>query len=308
MCRKFSILNISAAGRDAALKQVSAAPHSIAAMLRGYSIEVHPGETKVVDLAPERLEHGTEVFLTWIPGTNPMDMIEPATKLRRAGLIPVPHVGARHIESAAQLERFVERFAGEAGVDRVLIVGGDRSKPAGPFDSGLRVMQSGAFQKVGIHRMAVAGFPEGNPNIPEHILEEALQAKLRFARDTGLQVSIVTQFCFEPAAIVNWLRRMRALEIDVPVRIGLAGPASLMTLARYAIRCGIGNSLHMLAENTSFAKLLVEKGPEPIIRGIASSSEQANENPLPPGVAGLHFFVFGGFKKTVDWIDAQRVP
>lgn len=276
-------------------------------MLHGYSIEVHPGETKAVDMAPERLDRGTEVFLTWISGTNPMDMIEPAAKMRRGGLIPVPHVGTRHLESAAQLERFAARLAGEAGVDRVLIVGGDRAKPAGPFDSSLAVMQSGAFQRAGIHRIAVAGFPEGNPNIPENILEEALQAKLRFAHATGLQISMVTQFCFEPAAIVNWLRRLRALQIDAPVRVGLAGPASLMTLARYAVRCGIGNSLHVLTESSSFAKLLVEKGPEPIIRGIAAPSEGESGSALPQGVAGLHFFVFGGFKKTVDWIDTQRV-
>jgi len=288
------------------LKQISAAPHSMAPMLRAYSIEVHPGETKAVDLAPERLQAGTEVFLTWIPGTNPMDMLGPAAKLRRAGLLPVPHVGARHIESAEQLERFAGRLGNEAGVDRVLIIGGDRAKPAGPFDSSLAVMQSGAFQKAGIHRMAVAGFPEGNPDIPDSILDEALQAKLGFAHDTGLQVSIVTQFCFEPAAIVNWLQRLRALRIDVPVRIGLAGPASLMTLARYAVRCGIGNSLHVLTESSSFAKLLVEKGPEPMIRGLARPADGENGSTLPQGVAGLHFFVFGGFKKTVDWIDAQR--
>jgi len=288
------------------LKQISAAPHSIAAMLQAYSIEVHPAETKVVDMAPDRLERGAEVFLTWIRGTNPMVMIEPAAKLRRAGLRPVPHVGARHIESAAQLERFAARLAGEAGVDRVLIIGGDRAKPAGPFDSSLAVMQSGAFQRAGIYRIAIAGFPEGNPNISESILEEALQAKLKFAHDTGLQISIVTQFCFEPAPIVNWLRRLRTLGIDMPVRIGLAGPASLMTLARYAVRCGIGNSLHVLTEGSSFTKLLVEKGPEPIIRGIAASGEGENGSALPQGAAGLHFFVFGGFKKTVDWIDAQR--
>ncbi len=288
------------------MKQISAAPQNIAAMLQGYSIEVHPGESKVVDLAPERLDPGTEVFLTWIPGTNPMDMIEAAAKLRRSGLLPVPHVGARHIESAAQLERFAAHLAGEADVDRVLIIGGDRSQPAGPFDSSLAVMQSGVFQKAGIRRMAVAGFPEGNPHIPENVLEEALEAKVRFARSEGLQVSIVTQFCFEPAAITEWLGRLRARGMDVPVRVGLAGPASIMTLARYAVRCGIGNSLHVLTENSSFAKLLVEKGPEPIIRGITPPREGANGHPFPHGVAGLHFFVFGGFKKTVDWIDAQR--
>ena len=288
------------------MKQISAAPHSIAAMLQGYSIEVHPAETKVVDLAPDRLERGTEVFLTWIPGTNPMDMVEPAAKLRRAGFFPVPHVGARHIKSADQLGRFVERLAGEAGGDRVLVIGGDRATPAGPFESSLAVMQSGAFQKAGIVRMAVAGFPEGHPSIPEHILQEALEAKLRFARSTGLQISIVTQFCFESQPIVNWLRGLHARGINVPVRIGLAGPASLMTLARYAVRCGIGNSLHVLTESSSFTKLLVEKGPEPIIRGIAAPAEGENGSALPPGVTGLHFFVFGGFRKTVDWIDTQR--
>jgi methylenetetrahydrofolate reductase (NADPH) len=167
-------------------------------------------------------------------------------------------------------------------------------------------MQSGVFQKAGIFRVAIAGFPEGNPHISETALQEALAAKVHFARTTGLQLSIVTQFCFKPEPIVDWLQRLRSRGIDIPVRVGLAGPAGLMTLARYAMRCGIGNSLHVLTENSSFAKLLIEKGPEPIIRGIAAPPEREKTNPLPPGVAGLHFFVFGGFTKTVDWIDAQR--
>lgn len=278
----------------------------MAEMLRSYSIEVHPGDTKVVDLACARLDPGTEVFLTWIPGTNPMDMIEPAAKLRRSGLFPVPHIGARHIESAAQLEQFAARLAGEAGVDRALIIGGDRPKPAGPYDSSLAVMKSEVLQKAGIFRVGVAGFPEGNPHIPEKVLQEAVAAKVNFARTAGLQLSIVTQFCFKPEPITRWLQSIRSRGIDVPVRVGLAGPASLMTLARYAMRCGIGNSLHVLTENSSFAKLLIEKGPEPIIRGIAVSTDNEKVSPLPSGVAGLHFFVFGGFNKTVDWINAQR--
>ena len=106
-------------------------------MLRGYSIEVNPNQPKVVDAAATRLDPGTEVFLTWIPGTNPMDMVGPAAKLRSAGLVPVPHIGARHIVSAAQLEQFAARLVDEAGVDRVLIIGGDRAEPAGPYDSSL---------------------------------------------------------------------------------------------------------------------------------------------------------------------------
>jgi methylenetetrahydrofolate reductase (NADPH) len=281
---------------------------SVARMLRGYSIEVNSNDAKVVDAALARLDPGTEVFLTWIPGANPMDLIAPAARLRRAGLVPVPHIGARHIESTDQLERLSASLVGEAGVDRVLVIAGDRATPAGPYDSSLAVMQSEIFQKLGIIRIAIAGFPEGNPNISDGALNEALNAKLNFARAAGLQIAIVTQFCFEAAPIVDWLRRIRARGINVPVRVGLAGPAGLLTLGRYAVRCGIGNSLRVLTEKPSFAKLLVEKGPEPIIRGVAATAGAENAAHSPFGIAGLHFFVFGGFNKTVDWINAERGP
>jgi methylenetetrahydrofolate reductase (NADPH) len=284
----------------------TAPPANIAGMLSGYSVEVNPSDTKALEAAQRRLTPGTEVFLTWISGTNPMNMVAAATKLRRAGLFPVPHVGARHLESSAQLEQLAARLAGEAGVDRILVIGGDRAEPAGPYNSSLAVMQTGVFQKTGITHIAIAGFPEGNPNIPQVALEEALRAKVNFAGGTGLQLSIVTQFCCTARPIVAWLRRIRAQGIDSPVRLGIAGPASVATLARYAARCGIGNSLHVLSEHPSFARLLTQKGPEPIMRDIAGYAGSEKDGRLQLGIAGLHFFVFGGFGKTVDWINARQ--
>jgi len=272
-------------------------------LLRGHSIELNPSGAQTLQVAAERLDPGTEVSLAWIPGSNPMDMIAPAASLKRAGHLPMPHVGARHLESAAQLQRLAERLK-DAGVDRILIIGGDRAAPAGPYDSSLAVMQAGAFQRVGITRMAVGGFPEGNPHIPEKILDEALQAKVSFARMEGLRLSIITQFCFKAEPVIAWVRAVRARGIEVPIRVGLAGPASLLTLMRYAVRCGVGNSLHVLMENPSFARILTERGPEPIIRDLAASMADGDGKRL--GIAGLHFYVFGGFKKTMDWIDAER--
>jgi len=272
-------------------------------LLRGFSIELNPGDAKTLQAAAERLDPGTEISLAWIPGSNPMDMIAPAASLKRAGHIPMPHVGARHLESAAQLQQLAGQLK-DAGVDRILIIGGDRPAPAGPYDSSLAVMQTGVFQRVGITRTAVGGFPEGNPHIPEKILNEALAAKVSFARKEGLQLSIITQFCFKAEPVIEWVRGVRVRGIDVPIRVGLAGPASLLTLMRYAVRCGIGNSLHVLKENPSFAKILVERGPEPIIRGLAASTADGDGKQL--GIAGLHFYVFGGFRKTMDWIDAER--
>jgi methylenetetrahydrofolate reductase (NADPH) len=287
------------------MKDTATNPPSIARMLRGYSIEVNPSQSKVVDAATTRLAPGTEVFLTWIPNTNPMSMVEPAAKLHSAGLLPVPHVGARHLVSAAQLEDLAARFVEEAGVDRVLIIGGDRAEPAGPYDSSLAVMRTEVFQKLGVTRIAVSGFPEGNPNISDIVLEDALTAKVNFARENGLQLSIVTQFCFKAEPIVEWLQRLRARGIDIPVRVGLAGPAGILTLTRYALHCGVGNSLHVLTEHPSFARLLTENGPEPILRGIAASADPG-DSALPLGIAGLHFYVFGGFNKTLDWINAHQ--
>jgi methylenetetrahydrofolate reductase (NADPH) len=122
-------------------------------------------------------------------------------------------------------------------------------------------------------------------------------------------LSIVTQFCFKAEPIVEWLKRLRTHGIDTRVRMGLAGPAGILTLTRYAIHCGIGNSLHALNEHPSFAKLLTENGPESIIRGIAqgiAATADPGDSALPLGIAGLHFYVFGGFSKTLDWIHAHQ--
>jgi methylenetetrahydrofolate reductase (NADPH) len=272
-------------------------------LLRRFSIELYPGDSKALQAAAERLDAGTEVSLAWIPGSNPMDMVVPAAALKRAGHIPMPHVGARHLESARQLQRLAGQLK-DVGVDRILIIGGDRATPAGPYDSSLAVMQTGVFQKAGITRMAVSGFPEGNPHIPEKVLAEALAAKISLARKQGLRLSIVTQFCFKAEPVIAWMRGVRARGIDVPTRVGLAGPASWLTLMRYAVRCGIGNSLRVLTENPSFAKILVERGPEPIITELAASRTDGDGRQL--GIAGLHFYAFGGFRKTMDWIDAER--
>jgi methylenetetrahydrofolate reductase (NADPH) len=286
----------------------AAAIHSeifpIAGMLDGYSIELNPSDSKSIDAATTRLAPGTEVYLTWIGGEEPMNAIAPAAQLRRAGLCPVLHISSRYIKSEEQLKQFVSALV-EVDVERVLVIGGDNAKPAGPFDSSMTVLQSGILQKAGITHVSVGGFPEGNPHVPHLDLLELLALKLQFGRSSGLQMSIATQFAFEAAPVADWLKRIRSAGIDVPVRLGVAGPAGILTLTRYALRCGVGKSLHVLAENPAFAKLLVEKGPEPLLHNLAV--ELGADGKLPAGVAGMHFFVFGGFNKTVDWIHACRL-
>ena len=183
----------------------------IAEMLAGYSIELIPRDSKSIDSCERRLYPGTEVFFTWIAGEDPMDVVAPSARLVRAGLSPVPHIAARLIKSKEQLSQLASRIV-QAGVDRVLIIGGDRQKPVGPYDSSLAVMQSGVLQDAGITRIAVGGFPEGNPHITHLDLIELLRQKVEFGRSNGLQMSIVTQFCFAAAPLVGWLGRFFSLE------------------------------------------------------------------------------------------------
>jgi methylenetetrahydrofolate reductase (NADPH) len=278
---------------------------SIAPVLRGYSVEITPTSEKVVASALERLEPGTEVYLTWIPGEDIFRAVAPAGALRKKGLFPVPHIGARHLESVAQLDDLLGRFAGE-GVDRVLLIGGERDKPLGPFDATLQVMQTGLLQKHNILRTGISGFPEGHPKLSEQVLGESTVAKMKYARQIGLDVWIVTQFVFEGAPIADWLKRLRALGVDIPVRIGLAGPAGIATLTRYAMHCGVGNSIQALTKGASFGRLLTERDPEPVIRELMEAAPNGDPSAPPMGIAGMHFYTFGGLKKTVEWIHTER--
>ncbi|MDE3110479.1 MAG: hypothetical protein KGL02_11125 [Acidobacteriota bacterium] len=278
---------------------------TIAALLRGYSVEISPTNEKIVDSAIERLDPETEVYLTWIPGEDPLKAVAPAGKLRRAGLYPVPHMGARHLESAAQLDDLLGRFSAE-GIDRFLLIGGEREKPLGPFDSTLQVMQSGLLQKHAVKRAKISGFPEGHPAIAGPVLAESMVAKMNYGRSLGLDLQIVTQFVFEGEPIAQWLRHIRRIGVDLPVRIGLAGPAGIATLTRYAMHCGVGNSIRALTKSSSFGKLLTERDPEPVIRELLAEAPGGDPFDKSFGISALHFYTFGGLKKTVEWIKSLR--
>ena len=212
-------------------------------------------------------------------------------------MAPVPHVAARRIASRDALDEYLARAAGEADVDSALVIAGDSDRTSGPFESSLRLLETGLFQRHGIAHVGVAGYPEGHPKIAETALATALAAKKVLARRASLDLQIVTQFCFESEPILVWATKM--IEHELPVRIGLSGPASLPRLLRFAMLCGIGNSVRALkARPQAITRLLVEVGPEVVVRDIA--------RPGGAPIAGVHFFCFGGLMRTARWLRAVR--
>ena len=113
-----------------------------------------------------------------------------------------------------------------AGIALKTPIGGDLAAPAGPFFAAMEVIESGLLQSRGIVEVGIAAYPDGHPRLGPTELDRALAAKVEAAAETGLAVHIVTQFGFSAPAILNWIARLRDQGIDLPVRVGLAGPAT----------------------------------------------------------------------------------
>lgn len=271
-----------------------------AALVQGCSIELSPHDEFAAARLRDLFAPGATVFVSHPASVTHHDIVAACARLRQGGFLPVPHVAVRRLASFTQASNFVGRAVAEAEVKRILLIGGDDG-PVGPFRAGLDLLATGVIERHGINEIAFAGYPEGHPAIDARTLDAALEAKIALARQAGLIVSLVTQFGFQAAPILRWIAAQRSRGIDCPVEIGIAGPASFATLAKYAIRCGIGASLRALARgHTAFARIMAEADPEALITDLVAGEDFAAP------IAGLHVFTFGGGRRTAEWIAAAR--
>ena len=271
-----------------------AAVQRIAALMADFSVEAtRPSDADIAALTA--LPRGTRVYISAVPHRAAEESIGAAIRLRAAGLEPVPHVAVRNFGSVDALDDFLARLNGEAEVRRVLVVAGDRADH-GPFRSAADAIDSGLFRRRGIRTLGIAGYPEGHPKIGNDALFKALAEKVAAAEATGLTVEIVTQFCFDARAILDYVARLRAFGFEQPLRIGLVGPTSLAALLRYAGRCGVRASAQALARRSGMLRqMFALTVPDDLIRALADAA--------PAGVRA-HFFSFGGLPATARWAQA----
>jgi len=278
---------------------------SVRNLARRASIETSARNLVDIDAYPSLLPPGTDVFAAWIPGSPYHHIVSIAKRLRQAGMNPVPHIAARQLTDRAMAAEYLSKLRDDAGVTRVLIVGGDTGEPAGIYDSSTALIETGLLQAHGIRSVGITGYPEGHPKIAAASLMAALDRKISYAEAHGLELFMATQFCFDGQAIVDWLRRLRARGVALPVRVGVAGPATLRTLLNYGRRCGVGNSIRALrSQAMSLTRLVGQQGPDAVVCGIPPWASELN-------VAGLHLFPFGGFAQSAKWMDnaaAGRIP
>src|SRR3954470_11168246 len=110
---------------------------AVQSLLQSYSTEVVSRDHKGIAAAGASLRPGTEVFVAKLPNDSVDDLVAGCAALRRAGMVPVPHIPARTTPSRAVLANMLERLAAEAGVDQALVIGGDIDKGVGEYDAAI---------------------------------------------------------------------------------------------------------------------------------------------------------------------------
>lgn len=271
------------------------------ALLKGYSMEVMPRTAEKVPSFRDILPSGTRVYIAHIEGTTADDMVATAKRVAREGFTVMPHFPARVLKDRAMLADLIARYKGEAGVKQALLLGGGVATPAGDFTSSMQLIETGLFD--GFERLHVAGHPEGNRDIDldgsDRIVMDALRWKQAFSERTDARMAIATQFCFEASPVIAWADRLAAEGIDLPIHIGVAGPAKLQTLIKFAVSCGVGKSLRVLQKRAmDVTKLLLPYEPTEFLTDLAVHKAKHPKF----GIEAVHFFPLGGIKSNAAWI------
>lgn len=262
--------------------------------MQNWSIEFTPANGRDIDDFRRILPLGTTVNVTAIPGVDLDLMRSTVRQLAAQEMNPVPHIAARGIASVHALKSLLESYR-EAEVTEVLLIAGGYKSPVGEFKSSIEVLETGLLQALGIEKVGVAGHPEGSPDIPEEELQRALKQKNVLAGESGLEIYIETQFCFDSQAILCWEAQMRQAGNQLPIRIGLAGPAKLKTLIHFALISGVGPSLQFLKKQArNVSKLLTIQDPYDLIAELAPHLDSQSSNCLQ----SIHLYPFGEFSQT----------
>lgn len=247
------------------------------------------------------LPRGMPVFVPVLPGQTLQSRIDLIGRLRLAGFDPVPHLAARRIPSRSALWDFLQEARRQGGLHRVLLIGGDAAEAAGPYADAAAVLRDGILAEAGISEVGFAGYPEGHPRLAGEIMRDSLREKLRLAGQSGLAPHVVTQFSFVPLRIIDYCTMLARLAPDVPIYVGLAGPATLRQLVHFARYCGVAASLSALSTHGVKLAQLVDHVRAEEQLGLLASYTQSQHHGMH-NVTGVHLFSFGGFRATACWM------
>ena len=271
--------------------------------LDGFSIEVTPRAAAKIDNFADLIPKGTLIYIAHIEGTPIEEMVGTAKKINEQGFSPMPHFPARIIKDKNVLQDWISEYQNEANVKNGLLIAGGANKPYGEYDSSIQLIESELFDKANFQNLHIAGHPEGSmdidPDGSTKNVDQALSWKNEFSKRTDAKMAITTQFSFDADSVISWANNLKKSGIDIPIHIGIAGPAKLQTLLKYSIECGVGASIKIIQKRAmDLTKLLLPYKPTTIITDLANY--KANNPSF--NIEKVHFFPLGGVKQVSDFV------
>jgi len=267
-------------------------------LLNRYSIETTPNVYAKYGNFSDLVPFENSIYVTYLPNEDSKRVIDTSKKLTQEGYDVIPHLPARTIENHATLERYIGGLSEHAGCNKILVIGGG-GKQKGDISSSLDVLKTELLSKYKFKEVGVAGHPEGNPDVSESDIDNAILEKNTFAKNADFKMYLVTQFFFEVSSLIAWEKKLNLLNNSLEIHAGLPGPATLKTLVGYARSCGIKNSIRFLSKQAmNITKLATTKTPDKLIADLADYKQENPDSKLTK----LHFYAFGGIKKTSEWL------
>jgi len=271
--------------------------------INNFSIEVMPRTASKIKNFNDLLKPKTNIYIAHLENVDFVEMLSTAERLVNEGYNVTPHFPARMIKDKQTLDDWVKKYH-NVGVKNSLLIAGNQKKPYGEFYSSIDLIRTEVFDKYSFKNIFVAGHPEGNKDIdPEgndKNIKKSLLWKNEFAKNTDANLSITSQFCFNSETIIKWSEELIKNKIDLPINIGIPGPAKLQTMIKYAISCGVGPSIKILEKRAmDLTKMILPYKPEKL---LVSLNNYLINNPNSK-INSMHFFPLGGIKKTIEFID-----
>ncbi|CAJ51884.1 methylenetetrahydrofolate reductase [Haloquadratum walsbyi] len=263
-------------------------------LLRGARFELMPFDSFNDEL--ESLPAGSSIAITTSPQLGIEQTVERAEEAAAQGYEVVPHIAARYVEDEAQLASIAERLS-DAGVNDVFIPGGDREEPAGEFTSAYDLLEVLDELPYSFEDIGITGYPEGHDFIEDEELAMAMDQKAPHA------TYIVTQLCYDPETILEWVESTRERGVDLPIEIGIPGVMNYQKLLQISQKVGVGDSIRFLRKTTGvfeFVRQLIgSRGvyePDDLINGLSPYVEDEYYN-----IRGVHIYTFNQTPDLESW-------
>ena len=272
---------------------------NIKSLIKDFSIETTPNVYAKYGQFTEFLSEKNDVYVTYLPDEKSENVIETSKKINEEGLTAIPHLPARTIKDNSELEKYIGSLSEIAGCNKILVIGGG-SIQTGNIASSMQVLKTDLLSKYNFVQVGLAGHPEGNPDISDKELDKAIIEKNMFAQNVDFKMYLATQFFFESSSFEKWESHLISLKNNLDIHAGIPGPATLKTLISFATTCGISNSIRFLSKQLlNISKLATSKTPDKLIVDLAEYKQMNPSSKL----AKLHFYAFGGIKKTSSWLN-----